>query len=75
MGKLDWIQYGLPNPCMKCTNRYLNCHSECEGYKLYKIKLQDIKKAKSKDDEFIDTRVKIKRHSPLHKFKNLGIEE
>lgn len=31
--------YSAKSPCANCNDRYLACHSECEKYKEFKIKL------------------------------------
>lgn len=29
--------YNLQPPCKGCTKRYLNCHSNCKEYKIFRI--------------------------------------
>lgn len=41
----------METPCMGCKIRFLGCHSTCNAYLSYKMKLEDIKKAKERDRE------------------------
>lgn len=34
------------NPCKDCTDRHIGCHSECDKYKYWKARLEEVKKAK-----------------------------
>lgn len=36
-------------PCKGCENRTPTCHSSCDGYKEYRQKLDEVKKAKGAD--------------------------
>ena len=34
-------------PCYNCNDRHAGCHSECEKYLEYRVKLEEIKAAKA----------------------------
>ena len=44
------------SPCFQCETRYLNCHTQCPKYKIYKV-LQEKKteKIKQQQKEHTDT--------------------
>ena len=31
------------NPCYECTERKLGCHSKCEKYKIFRIKIEEMR--------------------------------
>ena len=42
------------NECLKCTKRYVGCHSNCETYKTFRTKLDKLKETKQQS-KYIDT--------------------
>ena len=38
-------------PCKDCTKRHAGCHSECAGYKEYKVRMEEFHKNKKREEE------------------------
>lgn len=38
----------IPNPCHKCSERVLHCHSKCDKYKAYKDKIAEDNEIRNK---------------------------
>ena len=49
-------------PCYKCNKRILNCHSNCNEYHLYKVKLDEIHKQQDIDKNYIDYKMNAIRN-------------
>ena len=41
------------SPCKDCKNRFLGCHSKCEGYKIYKEELTSLQEDLDKQNSEI----------------------
>ena len=41
------INDSIRSTCLDCKKRYLGCHSECEEYKAYRAKVDNLKKKKT----------------------------
>ena len=52
-------------PCKDCSDRHINCHSECTRYLRWKEHLAELKAAeqleKDKESMFQQTRLKLRR--------------
>jgi len=44
----------ITNPCKGCKDRYLGCHSKCDKYDEFKIKIGEAKQAKQRIDAIVD---------------------
>ncbi len=41
-------------PCKNCTSRHFGCHSECDGYKQYRAKLEENNQIEQKRKDTVD---------------------
>lgn len=39
---------GITSPCLECKKRHAHCHSECEDYKTFRSKLEELRELKEK---------------------------
>lgn len=52
-----YYRHSDPNPCFKCKNRILGCHSKCEQYSAWKDGIEQDKKTR---DKILDGEIKKK---------------
>ena len=46
---IKFMIYGISGCCKDCKNRHPLCHSKCEEYKEFKLKIEEVKKKKKYD--------------------------
>ena len=63
----------MRQPCYKCPDRSLGCHSRCEKYKAYNEKQEQIKRSHDGDRRYMEYKIerynRMKRKYEQHKKK------